>query len=180
MKITIIGAGDIENILRYSGISRQKLEKLLEDIAKFLVDIEAEIIILPARGIPYEFAKLYKRFGGKRVNGIIPTRCPYYKKQIPYIIRNYLDVIDKKIKWTSFYDVDGSIATLGDYTICFGLSTGVMAEISEMKYNIKYRNKKTKLIIFERTISRKLHNELEEDIKPIYINSVKELKKILK
>ncbi len=179
-KITIIGTGNIETIHKHSKTSKDKLEKLLEDAAKLVSNIGAEIIILPARGIPYKFAKLYKKFGGKKVNGIIPTKCPYYQEKIPYIINNYLDVIDKKIKWTSFYDVNGSIATMGDFTLCFGFSAGVMAEISEMKYNIKYREKKTKLIIFENTISKKLHDEVGEDIKPIYINSVKELKNILK
>lgn len=180
MKITIIGTGDIEIIHKNSKSSKKQLEKLLEDSAKFIAEIGAEIIILPARGIPYEFAKLYKKFGGKKVYGMIPANCPYYREKIPYIIKDYLDVIDEKINWTSFYDVDGSIATMGDYTLCFGFSAGVMCEIGEMKYNLKYRNRNTKLIIFKNTISRKLHNEVEVDIKPSYINSVVELKKILK
>jgi len=180
MRIGIIGTGDIDIIHRYTKTSEKRLKKLLEDAAKLVADLGAEIIILPARGIPYEFAKLYKKFGGKKVYGMIPAKCPYYGDKIPFIINDYLDVIDEKINWTSFYDVDGSIATMGDYTLDFGLSAGVMCEIGEMKYNIKYLGKKTKLIIFENTISRKLHEEVEEDIKPIYINSIDELKRILK
>lgn len=180
MKITIIGTGDIDIIHKHTGIGEQKLQKLLNNAAKLVAEIGAEIIILPARGIPYEFAKLYKKFGGKKVYGMIPAKCPYYGDKIPFIINNYLDIIDEKINWTSFYDVDGSIATMGDYTICFGFSAGVMCEIGEMKYNLKYRDRKTKLIIFENTISSKLHKEVEVDINPIYINSVDELQKHLK
>lgn len=180
MKITIIGTGDIDIIHKNTKVSKRKLEKLLKDIAKLLVDIGAEIIILPARGIPYEFAKLYKKFGGKKVHGMIPIKCPFYGEKTKYIIGDYLDVIDKKINFNSWYDVDGNIATMGDYTICFGLSAGAMAEISEMKYNLMYKGRKTKLIIFKNTVSRTLHKEVEVDIKPVYIDSVSELKKILK
>ena len=69
---------------------------------------------------------------------------------------------------------------MGDYAVCFGISAGVLCEIGEMKYNIKYLGKKTKLVMFENMMSQKLHKEAEVDLKPIYINSVNELKKILK
>jgi len=180
VRIGIIGTGDIDIIHRYTKTSKKKLEKLLEDVAKLVADLRAEIIILPARGIPYEFAKLYKKFGGKKVYGLIPAKCPFYNKKTKYIIGAYLDVIDKKINFNSWYDVDGNIATLGDYTLCFGLSAGTLAEISLMKHNLLYKKRKTKLIIFENTISRRLHEEVEEDIKPVYIRSVHELKRILK
>ena len=180
MKITIIGTGDVNIINKNSGISKEKLEKLLEDVAKLLVERGDELIILPARGIPYTFAKLYKKLGGKKVNGVIPAKCPFYGKYTNAIIGDYLDVVDERIELDSWYDVDGNIATLGDDTICFGLSAGAMAEINEMKYNLKYKGKKTKLIIFENTTSEKLHKEVEVDVKPIYVSSVGELKKILK
>jgi hypothetical protein len=180
MKITIIGAGDIDITHKNSKTSKKELKKLLEDTARLLVKLKAEIIILPARGAPYEFAKLYKKFGGKKVKGVIPSKCPFYGEYTQDIIGDYLDVINERIEFDSWYDVDGNIATLGDYTLCFGLSAGVMAEISEMKYNLKFKGRKTKLIIFENTISRRLHTEVEADVKPIYINSVEELKNILK
>jgi hypothetical protein len=180
MRVTIIGTGDLKIISEYSKLSKKELQGLLEDSAKLLAEIKAELIILPARGIPYEFAKLYKKFGGKNVIGLIPAKCPFYGTYTTKIIGRYLDVIDEKIEFDSWYDVDGNIATLGDFTICFGLSAGTMAEISLMKYNLMYKERKTKLIVFENTISRKFHQEIEEDIKPIYINSIKELRKILK
>lgn len=180
MRVTIIGTGNINIIHENTKIDKKELQKLLGDTAKLLVELGAEIIILPVRGIPYEFAKLYKKLGGKKVIGVIPANCPFYGGYTMKIIGDYLDVIDEKIEFDSWYDVDGNIATLGDFTICFGFSAGIMAEISAMKYNLMYKRKKTKLIIFENTISKKLHKEVEVDIKPIYVGSVKELKKILK
>jgi len=180
MKVTIIGTGDIEIIHKHTKTKEKDLKKLIEDTAKLLVDIGAEIIILPARGIPYDFAKLYKKLGGKKVIGLIPAKCPFYGPYTMKIIGEYLDVIDERQEFDSWYDVDGNIATLGDFTICFGLSAGVMAEISEMKYNLKYKGRSTKLVIFEQTISRKLHNEVEESVKPVYVKSIEELKKVLK
>lgn len=179
MKITIIGSGNIDSIHRNTGISKKGLGELLEDSAKLLANLRAEIIILPARGIPYEFAKLYKKYGGKKVIGVIPSKCPFYGKYTKQIIGPYEDVLDEKIKFDSWYDVDGNIATLGDFSLCFGLSVGVMAEISEMKYNLIYKKKKTRLIVFRSTISKKLHKEVERDIRPIYIKSADELKKLL-
>lgn len=176
MKIGIIGSGNIDIINKYSKTNKKNLNKLLKDSAKLLANIGAEIIILPARGIPYEFAKLYKKYNGKKVWGIIPSKCPFYGKYTKNIIGDYLGIIDEKINFNSWYDVDGNIATLGDYTLCFGLSAGVMAEISEMKYNLMYKKRKTKLIIFKNTISNKLHKEVEIDVKPVYINSLNELK----
>lgn len=180
MRVSILGTGDLDVIYNNAKISAEKLGKLMEDMAKLLVGIGAEIVILPAKGIPYEFAKLYKKLGGKKVTGIIPARCPYYGKYTEQIIGSFMDIIDERFEVDSWYDMNGNIATLGDYTICFGLSAGVMGEICLMKYNLKYRNSKTKLIIFKNTISRKLHDEVEESIKPIYISSVAQLKKILK
>ena len=180
MKITIIGTGDLDIIHQNTKIDKVKLQKILEDSVKILVDKGAEIIILPARGIPYEFAKLYKKLGGKKVYGVIPVKCPFYGSKTEYIIGEYMDVIDEKIEFDSWYDVDGNVATLGDYTTCFGLSAGAMAEICEMKYNLMYKGKETKLIIFKETISEKLHKEVEASVKPVYVSEPLELKEILK
>lgn len=179
MKVTIIGSGELKFIPEYSGIDRNKLDRLLEDSAKLLVELGAEIIVLPAGGIPYEFAKLYKKFGGKKVYGVIPVNCPFYGDATDKIIGDFRDVIDEEIHFNSWYDIDGNIATLGDFTLCFGFTAGVMAEIAEMKYNLVYKKRKTKLIIFENTFSRRLHEEIGKDIPQIYINSVEELKGIL-
>mgnify|MGYP006281715383 CR=1 FL=1 len=180
MKATIIGTGDIDIIRKNSKIGEKELEELLERTAKLVANLGIEILILPARGIPYKFAQLYKKFGGKKVVGVIPSKCPFYGDYTEEIIGDYLDIIDERKEFDSWYDVDGNIATLGDCTLCFGSSAGVIADRSEMKYNLKYKNKDTRLIIFENTISRRLHKEVEASVRPIYINSVPELEEELK
>jgi len=179
MKITIIGAGDLESIYNHTRVSKKELDELLKDVVDYLVEIKAEIIILPARGIPYNIAQMYKEKKGKKVIGVIPAKCPFYGKYTKDIIEPYLDVIDEVIKFDSWYDADGNIASLGDATLCLGISAGVMAEIAEMKYNIKYRKSKTKLIIFDKTFSKRLPDEMEKDIPVNYIDSVIELRSIL-
>ena len=71
MQVSIIGAGDLEKICRSSETCLKDLKKLMSDVVKALVDAGAEIIILPARGVPYEFAKMYKKAGGKKAELIV-------------------------------------------------------------------------------------------------------------
>ena len=91
MKVSIIGAGDLEKICGSSETCLKDLKKLMSDVVKALVDAGAEIIILPARGVPYEFAKMYKKAGGKKVHGVIPAKCPFYGKYTMAIIGKFLD-----------------------------------------------------------------------------------------
>jgi hypothetical protein len=86
MKVTIIGTGNLEIIHKNTNVSKEELQKLLEDAAKLLVEKGAEIIIMPVQGIPYEFAKIYKKLGGKKIWGVIPVNCPFYGKYTMKII----------------------------------------------------------------------------------------------
>ena len=82
-------------------------------------------------------------------------------------------------KVTSWYDVDGEIAAAGDIAIVFGLSPGIMREISVLKYHYKYLGKKTKVIWFRNTLREEIPKEISEEIPIIYINSVEELSSLL-
>jgi hypothetical protein len=179
MKITILGVGDVEDILDNSKIGKEKLERLIEELAEFLAHKKHEIIIQPAKGIPYEIASKYKKKGGKKVIGAVSPNCPYYGKFYDLITGKYRNICDEFQEFHSWYDVDGNLATSGDATLCLGFSTGVLTEICEMKYNIKYLGRKTKLFIFKNTISRVL-KEIKPDLQAVYISSVKELEKELK
>jgi len=176
MRVTILGVGDVEDILNNTRLTREDLNKLIDELAQFLVDEKCEIIIQPARGIPYQVAVKYKEKGGKRVIGAVAPNCPYYGKFYDTITQDYRPICDGVIEFHSWYDIDGNIGTLGEATIVLGFSTGVLTEICEMKYNKKYLGKATKLFIFKKTVSRTL-KEIEPDIKAVYIPSIKELKK---
>jgi len=176
MRVTILGVGDVDDILNNTKLTREELNSLIDEVAEFLAEKKYEIIIQPTKGIPYKIAVKYKQKGGKRVIGAVAPNCPYYGKFYDTITQDYRPLCDGVIEFNSWYDVDGSIGTLGEATIVLGFSTGVLKDICEMKYNIKYLGKSTKLFIFRKTISRVL-KEIEPDINAIYVPSVKELKK---
>ena len=171
-----------DRILVYSlegtKLSEEELNKLISNSAKVIAEAGHEIVIIPDRGIPLEFAKLYKRFGGRIVYGLIPAEDKKYG--IRHIEKN-LNVIDKQLKEKSWYDVDGEIASKGELCIIFGMSPGIVREFSVLKYHYRYLNCKTKVLWFENTISRKLPDEIMEEFRDrvIYIKSATDLKKFI-
>lgn len=72
MRISLIGAGDFEyhyhNLL---GLEKDYFDNEVKQIAKTLVESDFELVLLPDRGICFEIAKLYKKFGGKKVLGTV-------------------------------------------------------------------------------------------------------------
>lgn len=178
MKISILGAGDRDKILRHAGLSEPELDSIIREVGALLAKLGAEIVIVPARGIPYEVAKAYKEAGGKKVIGLVPRDDKRYGIKH---IEEYLQIADEEVNIGSWYDLNGEIASYGDAAICIGLSPGAMLDICFMKYHQKYLGSKTRLIIFKNTVSEKLPPELEEDLKGmVYIASVQELEKALK
>ena len=178
MKISVVGVGDLTKISRYTPLKEKEVEILISDIAKLIAKKGHEIVIIPDRGIPIELAKIYKKNNGKTVYGVIPTKDKDYGVER---WKPYHEFIDKKIEFDSWYDVDGKIASQGEICVCIGISPGVMRDITVLKYQWKYLNCKTKLIIFRNTISQPLMPEIEEEFKEhlFYISSVKELEKFL-
>lgn len=178
MKISILGTGDLGKIPRFTRISEKEMMNLISETAKLIADAGHEIVIIPDRGIPVEFAKLYKRFGGKMIYGIIPTKDKRYGTRH---IQENIKLIDSQIKVDSWYDADGEIAAAGELCIIFGMSPGIIREFSVLKYHYRYLNCKTKVLWFENTISRKLPDEVMEEFKGkvVYINSADEMKKFI-
>jgi len=179
MRVSVLGSGDISKITKYTSLKEKDIRQAINDIAKILVEKDAEIVIIPDRGIPVEIAKKYKELGGRKLLGMVPVNDKRYG--IRHIEPN-LGMLDERIEVSDWYNADGEIAASGDYAVCFGLSGGILREISVLKYHYKYLSCKTKLIMFRNAMSEKLPAELEEDLKGnlTYVNSVKELKELLK
>ncbi|MBD3354886.1 hypothetical protein GF361_02785 [Candidatus Woesearchaeota archaeon] len=179
MRVSIVGVGDITKLERFAGMNSEDVQRLIKNVSKLLVEKDAEVVIIPDRGIPVEIAKTYKELGGKKILGVVPVNDIKYG--IKHIEEN-LDMLDEKIEVNSWYDADGEIAAAGDYCICVGMSAGVMRDISVLKYHYKYLESETKLIVFENTMSGKIAPEIEEAFrdKLFYINSFDELKTLLK
>jgi hypothetical protein len=176
MKISLLGTGDLSKISRYTSMPESELAVLIEQISKLLAKSKHELVIIPNKGIPLEIAKIYKQEGGKKVMGVVPIRDKDYGLGH---IEEFLSLIDERIEVDSWYDADGKVAALGDICLVTGLSAGVMRALTALKFHQKYRNNKTKLIVFKNTISAKIQKEIEEEIPIIYINSIEELKKII-
>jgi len=178
MRVSVIGAGDIEKIYRYSGITEYELNELIDNVGMILAKLGVELVILPDRGVPVHVAESYKRYGGKKIIGLIP------KDDMRYGIKHlgdYKKLIDVEENIGDWYDLNGEIAASGDFCICIGYSCGVATEIGMLKYHYKYLNSKTKLIVFKNTISMALHKEMEVDLPGLtYITSLDELVGILK
>jgi hypothetical protein len=178
MKVSILGAGDREKVLKHAGLKAEELDSLIKATGETLARLGAEIIIVPARGIPLEVARAYKKAGGKSVTGLVPRDDKRYGLGH---IEEYLGEADQEVNIGTWYDLNGEIASQGQASICIGLSPGAMLDMCFMKYHRKYLGSKTRLIIFENTISRRLQPELEQDLGQItYIKSAQELEKALK
>lgn len=174
MRISIIGPATISKVEKYSGF--KDLDKLIDDVGKLLAEKNVEIVITPDKGIACEIARAYKKYGGKKVLGFIPDKDTRFG--IAHM--QNLDLVDEKIETHDWWDVAGEIVGMGDICICIGYTSGVFAELGLFKYLIKFHDYKTKVIIFKKTVSGRLPIELEDEIKPIYINSIKELEKFLR
>jgi hypothetical protein len=176
MRVTVLGTGDLTKIPRFTDISKEQLEELIQKIAKLLAEKGHEVVIIPDRGVPLEIAKLYKEQKGKKVLGVVPTKDKKYGTR--HIEPNF-PILDEKIEVDSWYDADGEIAAQGDVCIVIGISPGIMREIAVLKYHYRYLKSKTKLVWFKNTISSPIAKEIEEEIPINYITSVEELGKIL-
>jgi len=176
MRISILGTGDLNKISRHTNLSEEELQELIKQIATILAQKGYELVIIPNQGIPFEIAKIYKQQGGKKVLGVVPTKDKDYGLNH---IKEFLSLIDEKIPVDSWYDADGKIAAFGDICISIGLSPGVLRALTALKFHYKYKNCKTKLIIFQNTLSSPIHKEIEEEIPINYINTIKELESFL-
>jgi len=177
MKVTILGAGDVTKVHRFGKMTEEKAKQLIKDVGKLIAEKKMDIVIVPARGIPYEVAKAYKKAGGKKIIGIVPRDDKKYGIKH---IREYMHIIDEEVNIGDWYNLNGEIAACGNFAVCIGMSSGAMCDIAMLKYHYKYLGSKTKLIIFENTISQKLPKEIEEEMKDLkYIKTVKQLERLL-
>jgi len=142
MKISLIGAGDIEyhyfNLLK---LDKNIFEKEIRDIAKILADSKTELVLLPDRGLPFEIAKLYKEVGGKKAYGTVPLSdkdfgIMHLKKYID-AETNGKKVFDKIIDTENWYKQDLTCCLYADSILLLGLSTGSLGELSYAFYLYK-------------------------------------------
>jgi hypothetical protein len=175
MKVAVLGPGDCSLISKHANLAEKNVKEFIEELGKFLAENNIEIIIAVDRGLPYEVAKVYKKYGGKKVYGVNPQSHEKYDKE--KAIKPFLDVIDEEIKVASWYHLNGEIASFSDVAVSFGLSCGTLADIIFLYFHYKYLGSDTKLIMYLPSMSSKLHSEIEECLsvkgkKFVYVNSI--------
>jgi len=177
MRASLLGPGDADRIVKYGKLTKKELDHLIKQVGALLARKGVEIILVPAKGIGYLIAQEYKKNKGKKIIGAVPRDDKEYGLAH---IEKYLPIMDEEINIGDWYDLNGRIASLSDIALCIGLGCGTMCDMAMLKYQYKYNNSKTKLVIFENSISSRLHKEIEADLKNIhYINSLEELEQII-
>ena len=161
LRVAILGPGEISLISKYTDLSKEDVEKFIHEFGKFLAQECFEIVIAVDRGLPYEIAKIYKKYEGKKVYGVNPQSHEKYQKGKEEAIKPYMEVVDEEIKVPSWYHLNGEIASFSDVAVVFGLSCGTMADIVFLYFHYKYLGSNTKLIMYLPSMSSKLHPEIE-------------------
>lgn len=169
----IIGPTDKTKLFRFGRIDRVNYEEYKEEIGKILAINLGHLYLIPDEGIPLDFAKSYKKFGGNNVVGAIPKGgCP--------ILEKYFQFCDRIEEFDGGWSVLNTCISLKTgLMIGFGLSPGTLVEIAYTKYHKKYLGRTIPILLDERTISRRLNTEVEEEVDLTYFSSTKDLSSIL-
>ncbi len=202
MIISLIGPGNLEfHYKELLGISSEKLESEIENIAKTLAKSKVEIELLPDKGISLEIAKIYKQNKGKKVIGTVPKS----DKEIG--IKHLQEFIDLKIDGKKLFDEtidsgdwfkhDLTKALFADAVLYLGFSPGTEIERNGAEYLYKFlkfvklhqkikAGENYRLIVYSPFLaSGKLPKEAEaylgkDKIKLVYIKNSQELEDTLK
>ena len=152
MKIGFLAPSKTEEFICRLGITSGFYKQSIAKIAKYLAG-KHEIVLTPEKGSVSEcLAEEYKKFGGKKVIGIIP------KDDKTFGIANLNpDVCDEIINCGTWADQPGRLDTESDSLLVFGLTPGVFIEISYTKW-FKVDN----IFILKEFIIEELPAELEK------------------
>jgi len=179
VKVAILGPGEISIISKYSKAKEKEVKEFIEEFGKWLAGQDIELIIAVDRGIAFEIAKVYKKNNGKKVYGVNPQSHEKYNKE--EAIKPFMEVVDEEIKVSSWYHLNGEIASFSDISVSLGLSCGTMADIVFLYFHYKYLGCKTKLLMYLPFMSSELPPEVEQGLsikgrKFEYVSSISELK----
>lgn len=141
LRVNLIGAGDVsfhyQELLK---ISEKEFDNHIEELAKVLAK-HVEISLLPDRGAPFELARKYKEFSGRKVVGIIPLddRDFGVKHLQPFLEaeHNSKKVFDEVINTENWYKQHMLMALFGDVILMLGNSLGSMYELTSGYYIYK-------------------------------------------
>jgi len=169
----LIGPTDKTKIFRFGKIDGESYEQYLDEVGKVLVANLSSVYLIPDEGIPLDFAKSYKKFGGREVIGALPKGgCA--------VLEKYFQFCNRTEEFDEGWSVLNTCLSLRTgLMIGFGLSSGTLVEIAYTKYHKKYSGKNIPILLDERTISRRLNQEVEDEVDLRYFSSAEELNRLL-
>ncbi len=198
LKICLIGPGSISFYCReVLKKSEEEVLREIDGIAKILASKNVELMLLPDRGLPLELAIKFKKYGGKKVIGLVPLS----DKEIGIEhIKKYLDVevdskklFDELIDTGDWYKHNIVMTVWSDVVLILGLTPSVEGELGfairrkfiEKKVRVNERIPLTFVLYRPLCITQRLFKEVETYAEKklgrriIYINSKEELTELV-
>lgn len=160
MRLSLIGPGDIEfhfqNLLK---MKKDKFENEIKAIAKAIAESNAEIEILPDKGISFEIAKYYKEYKGKKIIAAYPkSDTTFGIKHLEPII-NY-NIFDEIIDTENWFKHDLIKGLLGNAILYLGSSPGTNGELNYAIYLYKIITRQKENL---KTTKEQIHPEIKAD-----------------
>src|SRR3989344_8747451 len=123
----LLGPTDKTKIFRFGKIGRKSYEQYKEEVGKVLAANLSTVYLIPDEGIPLDFAKSYKQFGGREVVGALPRGgCPSLSPNFKFCDR--IEEIDGG--WTV---LNTCLSLKSNIIISLGFSPGTLVEIAYTK-----------------------------------------------
>ncbi len=168
MRICLLGPGNIEyHYFRLLKIGKKRFKEEIDRIASILSRKKVELVLLPAKGLPYEIAKKCKELNKESIiYGLVPFNDKVFG------IKHLKDYMDKKVMYKFFntgdwYKQHMTIALFGDVVLLLGLSLGSLSELLDGLYIYKILAGKKPYVGVKR---EKIHKEVRAGSKmPLFI-----------
>ncbi|RLG17373.1 hypothetical protein DRN63_03000 [Nanoarchaeota archaeon] len=135
LRVCLVGPGDTleYHYFELLGLSKDKFEKEIDNIARILAEQNYEIVLVPDRGVSFEVAKKYKKYGGKKVVGLVPLSDKDFGVDH---LKPYMEakmggkrIFDEFIDTGNWYKQDLIHCILGDVVLVLGYSLGSLGEL---------------------------------------------------
>lgn len=162
IRVSLIGAGNIKyHYLELLNLKKEEVDREIDCISRVLVDSNVEIVFLPDRGVPFEVAKKYKQYGGRKVYGTVPSSDKDFGiEHLKSYISAEIDgkkVIDGIIDTENWYKQDLTCCIFGDVILMLGNSLGSLGELVYGYYLYKlFVGDKPEL----KVVKKKIHHEV--------------------
>ena len=135
LRISLIGPGDIPyHYYDLLGLEETVFMDHVTRLAQILARGNAELVLLPDRGVSFELARQYKQHAGKRVLGTVPASDTDFgiAHLTPYMEADVggKRVFDTFIDTGDWYRQDLTHCIFGDAILLLGMSLGSLGELA--------------------------------------------------